>query len=281
MSAWRSRHHQPASPRASDRGCPGRSGWGKASERERSPPKEPRRGASLMRPLARDKLGWPRIASRGNTAREEQSHLPFELHARATSRGVGRVRTVRRSCSRARFVCRSRRAARGPSSDAGEQPAPHEGSSFGSRERAGVNAGRKLIARRQSRRMSGGLPRGSTRRWKAPRVEEAIVVDATVGDAVLACRRKRKARAFVSTGQATVGVRDRSTYFARGRERRGEGASRKRGRHPKHRDADGADRSKLWARRPSGSHSGQGCQQWWSCVVPSSSRASAFGDPRR
>jgi hypothetical protein len=52
-----------------------------------------------LRPLARDTLGWPRITIAATRTRMRR-HLPYELHARATSRGVGRARTVQRSCSR-------------------------------------------------------------------------------------------------------------------------------------------------------------------------------------
>lgn len=79
------------------------------------------------------------------------------------------------------------------------------------------------MARRQSRAcVAGSL--GSTRRWKASWAGKATVVDAAVGEAVLACRRKRSASPDVSTGQVTGDVRDRFANFARGRERRGEGA---------------------------------------------------------
>jgi hypothetical protein len=181
-----------------------------------------------LRPLARDTLGWPRITNRGNAktnAAPPAVRAPREGDLTRGGQGSNSSAVVLTN----RFDCRSRRAARGPSSGTGEKPASRGGSSFETRERVEVNADRKLIARRQSRRMSGGLPHGGTRRWKAPRAAEAIVVDATAGKTVLACRGKRSAPADASTRQATGGVRERSVNFARGRERRGEGASRERG----------------------------------------------------
>lgn len=209
-------------------GCPGRSGWGKASERERSPPEEPRRGASLCGP-------WPVTCSVGHASRAAATqHTTAAPPAVRAPREGDLTRGGQGSNSSAvvltnRFDCRSRRAARGPSSGTGEKPVSSGGSSLETRERVEVNADRKLIARRQSRRMSGGLPHGGTRRWKAPRAAEAIVVDATAGKTVLVCRGNRSAPAGGSTRQATGGARDGSVNFARGRERRGEGASRERG----------------------------------------------------
>lgn len=106
------------------------------------------------------------------------------------------------------------------------------GSSRTTRERRAVKTCRKPTRRWQNREIGGGFPcgsrkwaAGSTRRWKASWVAEAALFDEGAAESALASRkRSRLTSQRRSARGVTEGVRGSIANFARGRQRRGEGA---------------------------------------------------------
>jgi hypothetical protein len=110
-SVCRRRHHRPTTSRASDMRCSGRSGWGKASKRERSPSKE----SCACAPLTREcSVGHASRAAETRASMQRHLHIKRAPNVSDHARG-GQGSNSSAVVLASRFDCRSWRAVRGHS----------------------------------------------------------------------------------------------------------------------------------------------------------------------